>query len=75
MQDRESAESFARSIALRFLLRASPGHPSMDARRTHAFDPWTDYSVLRTSPLALLGAALRAFVAVARRRHGVPEKK
>ncbi len=37
------------------------------------FNVKTDYSVLRTSLLALLAAALRAFVAVARRRHGGPK--
>jgi hypothetical protein len=33
----------------------------------------TDYSALRASPLAMLGAALQAFAAVSRRRHGDPD--
>ena len=35
--------------------------------------PWMGYSALRASPLALLGAALRAFAGVARRHHGGPD--
>ena len=56
--DAEALRAKARKVSLIALrsasvLRASPGHPSMEARRTLAFDPRTDYSVLCTSPFAV----------------------
>jgi hypothetical protein len=53
-QESESAESFARNIALRFLLRASPGCPSLATRRSHAFDPGTAVLAVRTATMGFV---------------------
>jgi hypothetical protein len=69
------AERFA--ATLRFAIHAprKPGVAFPATRRTHAFDPGKDYSALCASPPRSLGATLRVFVAVVRRRHSGPENK
>jgi hypothetical protein len=75
MQDSKSAGRFARSLqGSNACVRrvTQDGHPgltrSMEAQRNGLFGD-------APHPSLLLGAALRAFVAVARHRHGVPENK